>query len=230
MPYLLVACFLFVTAMVTVQVWFAPVSADDDAGSPPAAADSATVSDPERGAIAGTVSVRGAKNAEGTVVFVMRIEGSEFDPPEEHAAMDQKHLTFIPHVLPVLSGTTVEFLNSDDVLHNVFTPDKEADKFNLGTWPKGEVRSYTFVNDKCEGAVCAPVMLCNVHPEMEAYVVILPTPYFTLADAKGSYRIEGVPRGEYRVTTWHEKAKKTTVETVTVVAGESVSVDFAIRR
>lgn len=86
--------------------------------------------------------------------------------------MDQKGLTFVPHVLPILVGTTVDFKNSDDVLHNVFTPSKAGDRFDLGTWGKGQMKSFTF---KKPGEV---VILCNVHPEMEAYIVVVETPYF----------------------------------------------------
>ena len=91
--------------------------------------------------------------------------------------MDQKNLAFVPHVLPVVVGTTVDFLNSDQVLHNVFTPDKCAGKFNLGTWPKGETRSVKF-----DQTGCSPVMLCNVHPEMEGFVVVLQNPYAGVTD------------------------------------------------
>jgi hypothetical protein len=120
--------------------------------------------------------------------------------------MDQKNLEFIPHVLPVVAGTTVDFLNSDDVMHNVFSPDKEADKFNLGSWPKGQVRSQTF-QMKCEDDVCAPVVLCNVHPEMEGYVVVLKTPYFAVTDKAGNFTIKDVPAGDYHLEVWHSKLK-----------------------
>lgn len=190
---------------------------------------SAAQEKPVDGSIAGQVSIKGAKTPEGTVVYIRAIEGKTYAAPEKHVVMDQKNLKFIPHVLPVLAGTTVDFLNSDDVLHNVFTPDGCAEKFNLGTWPKGETRSYKFAKSG-DDAVCTPVMLCNVHPEMEAFVVVLPTPYHTTAAAGGSYRIDGVPPGAYEVTTWHEKCRKTTIEKVTVVAGQEARADFSIRR
>lgn len=161
------------------------------------------------GDIKGQVKAKGAKHNGDAVIYVDKIAGKTFQPPKEHALMDQKNLTFIPHVLPVLVGTTVDFLNSDDVLHNVFTPDGCAQKFNLGTWPKGQVRSYTFKEPGC-----IAVMLCNVHPEMEAFVVVLETPYYAVSAKDGSYLIKDVPPGKYTLKIWHEKLK-----------GESVSVD-----
>lgn len=189
----------------------------------------AALDKPVNGSITGQVTIKGAKTPEGTVVYLRAIEGKTFPAPEKHVVMDQKNLKFIPHVLPVLAGTTVDFLNSDDVLHNVFTPDACAEKFNLGSWPKGQTRSYSFKKSG-DGAVCTPVLLCNVHPEMEAFVVVLPTPYYATAGADGSYRIDGVPPGAYEVTTWHEKCQKTTVEKVSVSAGQAARVDFSIRR
>src|SRR3990172_13335455 len=144
------------------------------------------------GDIKGKVKAVGAKNSANAVIYIEKIPGKKFDPPEKPASMDQKNLVFIPHVLPILAGTTVDYLNSDDVLHNVFTPDKCAEKFNLGTWPKGKVRSYTFKNTGC-----VSVMLCNVHPEMEAYILVLETPYNGVSTKDGSYIIKNVPAGKH---------------------------------
>lgn len=155
----------------------------------------------EAGTIEGEVSARRSKYRQNVVVYVDAIDGKTFEPPAKPVLMDQINFVFTPHVVPVLAGTTVDFQNSDAVLHNVYTPDKVAGKFNLGTWGKGERRSYTFQN---EGSA---VILCNVHPEMEAYVVVLPTPYFATTDKSGNFRIEGVPPGDYTVKVWHEKWK-----------------------
>lgn len=176
------------------------------------------------GDIKGKVTVKGAKHAGDAVIYIDKIAGKTFEPPKEHARMDQKNLVFIPHVLPVVAGTTVDFLNSDDVLHNVFTPDKCAEKFNLGTWPKGQVRSYAF-----KQAGCTAVMLCNVHPEMEAYIVALETPYFAVSAKEGSYEIKSIPAGKYTLKIWHEKLKGSTV-TVEVPDKGIVEVNFGIKR
>jgi plastocyanin len=139
-----------------------------------------------------------------SVVYVDAIAGKTFPGPKEHPVMDQKGLVFAPHIMAVQQGTTVEFLNSDNVQHNVFWTSISGDKkagHNLGTWPKGEKRPYTF--DK----VGVIPLLCNVHPEMEGYIVVTPTPYFAETDDSGSYKIKDIPDGSYTVTAWHEGAK-----------------------
>ena len=107
---------------------------------------------------------------------------------------------FVPHILAVQQGTTVEFQNSDTVQHNAFWTAISGDKkagHNLGTWPKGEKRPFTFAK-----AGVVPV-LCNVHPEMTGYVIVSPTPYFAETDDGGNYKIKDVPDGSYTVTAWH---------------------------
>jgi len=178
------------------------------------------------GSITGKVTAKKKKYLPHAVVYIDSVKG-DFKPTEEAPVMDQKNMVFHPHVLPVLAGTTVDFLNSDDVAHNVFTPDKSADKFNLGTWPKGEVRSFTF--DKRCDEVCDAVMLCNVHPEMEAFVVVMQNPYFSATDKDGNFTIDDIPAGEYTVSVWHPKRKGES--TVVVVPDEgTVSLEIALKK
>ncbi len=151
------------------------------------------------GTIKGKVSLAHARTLADIVVFVDKAPGT-FPAPKEHVVMDQKNLAFVPHVMPVLAGTNVDFLNSDQVLHNVFTPDKCAGKFNLGTWPKGETRTVKF-----DQLGCSPVLLCNVHPEMEGFVVVLQNPYFAVTDKAGMYSIPNVPEGKYTLKVWNRK-------------------------
>ena len=151
------------------------------------------------GEIHGKVISSGLRHSADAVVYIDQIPGKNFSPPEKPAAVDQVDMMFVPHVLPVLVGTKVEFLNSDPFMHNVFTPDKCAEKFNLGSWPQGQSRDYTFEN------TCVAVLLCKVHPEMEAFVVAVPTPYYAVTARDGSFTIPDVPDGEYTVRVWHPK-------------------------
>ncbi len=172
------------------------------------------------GSISGKVS--GVKGR--SVVYVDTIAGKTFPAPKEHPVMDQKGLLFSPHIIAIQQGTTVEFLNSDTVQHNVFWTAIGGDKkagHNLGTWPKGEKRSFTF--DK-PGVV--PV-LCNVHPEMAGYIVVSPTPYFAETDDSGSYKIKDVPDGSYTLTVFHEGAKNQS-KPVTVSGGAKA--DFTLTK
>ena len=99
--------------------------------------------------------------------------------------VDQKSLLFQPHVIVVLAGSTVDFLNSDNVQHNIFWPAISGNKklsHNMGTWPKGEIRSFKF---DTPGVV---PLLCNVHPEMSGFIIVSPTPYYAEADASGAFQ------------------------------------------
>ena len=153
------------------------------------------------GDIHGRVAAEGQNDSADAVVYVAKGSGNAFPPPKEHATINQSNRVFQPHVLPVLIGTTVDFLNADPYLHNVFSPEACADKFNLGTFGKGEKKSHTFRKE------CFTPLLCIVHPEMEAFIAVLPTPYFAVTKADGSYDIANVPDGSYTLKVWHPKLK-----------------------
>jgi plastocyanin len=175
-------------------------------------------------ASAGTISGKVSGVTGESVVYVEAIAGKTFPAPTDKPVIDQKGLMFTPHIVAVAQGTTVEFLNSDTVAHNVFWISVSGNKklgHNLGTWPKGEKRAFKFDNP---GAI---PLLCNVHPEMSGYVVVSPTPYFVVTDKSGSYKIDNVPDGSYTVTAWHEGAKNSS-KPVTV-AGEGKA-DFTLSK
>ncbi|VAW16260.1 hypothetical protein MNBD_BACTEROID05-352 [hydrothermal vent metagenome] len=150
------------------------------------------------------------------------MEGKEFAAPTEPVVNVQKAKEFQPHVMPVLKGTVVDFLNSDAFAHNVFSPDEAADEMDLGSWRQGEKRSHTF--DKLGEAV----ILCNLHPEMEGWILTVPTPYFAVTDENGDYTIENIPEGSYTLKTWHKKLKSSTSEVT--VTGDPAKVDFIIKK
>ncbi len=159
------------------------------------------------------VGVVAAAKPEQAVVYVETVPGTFHG---ERAKMDQQNKVFRPFVLPVVQGTTVEFLNSDDLQHNVFAVG--AEEFNLGNWTKGIMREHTF-NKLGEVAI-----LCNVHPEMEAYVLVLQNPYFAHPDSSGKFRIANVPAGDYVVKLWyHGKTRK---QSLKVASTGSVTVTF----
>jgi plastocyanin len=177
------------------------------------------------GEIQGKVAVQGIKSPDGIVVYIDEIPGKTFTPPSQHPVVDQKKMTFIPHVIAVLKGTEVEFLNSDTVGHNVYWPSIGGNKklsHNLGTWPQGMKKSFVF-ND-----VGAAPLLCNVHPEMSGYVVVVPTPYFAVTDAQGSFVVKDVPTGKYKLKTWSEAGKP--VEQAVEVTGATAKVDLTVKK
>jgi len=178
------------------------------------------------GANAGTISGKVAGVAGESVIYVDAVKGKTFPAPAEHPVLSQKSLLFQPHILVVQAGATVDFLNSDKVAHNVFWPSfqqgaKKGPGENLGTWPQGEKRSFKFD----QAGVAA--LLCNVHPEMSAYVVVVPTPYYAVTDAGGNYKIDNVPNGQYNVVGWHEGAK---MQTKPVAVSGEANADFSLSK
>ena len=175
------------------------------------------------GELSGKVTCQGVRGNAGAVIYLKKVDGT-FSPSPVPAEMDQKNLKFEPHILPITVGTTVNFVNSDDVLPNVFSPDACANEFNLGTYPKGEKRSHTFTKEGCFS-----VLLCNVHPEMEAWILVLQNPYFAVTDEAGAYRIEEIPPGTYTVVAWHERLKNQQ-QTVEIKAEDKVTLNFTLTR
>ena len=175
------------------------------------------------GDIKGKANLEGSTSNAGVLVYIEHIDGT-FASPKEHALMNQKDLMFIPEVLPVIAGTTVDFLNSDEVLHNVFTESKCAGSFNLGTWPKGQIRSYTF-----NKAGCFATILCDVHPDMQAWIAVLQNPYYAQTNKNGEYEIKNVPAGNYVLKVWapfHE----TKSTQITIKNSSIITKDFILKK
>jgi plastocyanin len=168
------------------------------------------------GDIKGKVSVQGLKSAANIAVYIEAVPDKKFDAPEQHVIVDQKKMEFTPRVVVVLQGTTVDFTNSDPVGHNVYWPSISGNKkltHNLGTWPKGDKKSFQF-ND-----LGVASLLCNVHPEMSGYVVVVAAPYFAVTDKDGNYEIKNVPAGKYMLKTWSEDGKPATQAVEVTAAG-----------
>jgi plastocyanin len=175
--------------------------------------------------IKGKVTVQGIKTAENIAVYVDVIADKKFDVPKDHIVVDQRKMAFIPHVVAVQQGTTVDFLNSDPVGHNVYWPSISGNKklsHNLGTWPKGDKKPFQF-NDLGTAS-----LLCNVHPEMSGYVVVVPTPYLAVTDKDGNFEIKNVPAGKYMLKTWSEDGKPTT-QAVDLSAA-TATVDLTVKK
>ena len=150
--------------------------------------------------ITGKVVVTGARDSRDVVVYIGRIESKTFTPPSESKVLDQIYLTFKPHVLTIQAGTRVKFPNSDEIRHNVFSPNAvDGKRFSLGTYAAGTFKDWVFAKP---GVI---TLLCNVHIEMSAYIVVTETPYSAVTDATGTYIIKDVPPGKYTLNAWHER-------------------------
>lgn len=172
------------------------------------------------GEIKGKVTAQGLRSPENIAVYVDAISGKAFPAPAQPALMNQLHLAFSPHVLVVMKGTTVAFKNGDSVGHNVYWPSvnhNRSQAHNMGTWPQGISKPFTF------NELGDVPLLCNVHPEMSAYVLVVPTPYFALTDKQGNFEIKDIPPGQYTLKIWSEEAKPLTQAVTVTAAGADVN-------
>ncbi len=162
--------------------------------------------------------------------FVVYLEGpvgpGKAPTPDQPVQVDtrrevsQKKATFIPHVLPVLVGTTVEWPNHDDIFHNVFSY-SDTKPFDLGLYKAPDLGRVTF--DK-PGRVD---IFCSIHSGMSCVVLVLENPYFAATNPQGGYSIPNVPAGVYKLKAWHERMPAQ-VKEVTVPAIGEVKADFTL--
>ena len=188
------------------------------------------------GTITGIVKVQGLRTPENVMVYLTKAPSAAEGLSKTELAMDQRNLEFIPHVLPVLVGSTVQFPNNDKVDHNIFSMSRTK-KFNLGSYKPGENKTMVF--DK-PGIV---EVRCDVHAEMAAYILVMKNPYFAVTDKKGHFEIpdpdylkqaglenvSGLPAGKYTVKTWHEKLKSQKQDVSVTESGE-VSIQLDLTR
>lgn len=178
----------------------------------------------QAGDVKGKVSGAGLKSVENVVVYVEAIPGKRFDPPAAHAAMDQRNLKFVPHILVISRGTTVDFLNSDQVAHNIYWPaigGNKSFRHNLTILSPDHKKSFQFDNPG------AAQLFCNLHPEMGGYVVVVPTPYFAQTASDGTFTIKDVPPGTYTLKTWSEDGKPA-AQNITVTDA-TTNVELAVK-
>jgi plastocyanin len=155
------------------------------------------------GALAATIAVAvqsvDGRPLAGAVLTVYPLNGSGHPGSPVHAVMDQVNRAFVPDLLVIPTGSTVEFPNSDTVSHQIysFSP---ARKFQL---PLYRGKPYPPVRFDQAGLV---TLGCNIHDSMLAYVLVTDAPYFGRTDNAGSWSVE-VPRGTYRVTVWHPRIR-----------------------
>jgi plastocyanin len=171
------------------------------------------------GGARGDAEVRGRLLAERIPQGAVYVENlpAQTAPDSARAVMKQQHLKFVPQVLPVLAGTTVEFVNADEMAHNVFSPTPQ-EMFDLGTFGLG-TRSHLF---RSPGA---HVILCNVHVEMVAWVLVLKNPFFASLEHDGSFRLR-LPPGKHRLVLWRPREPEVVRE---VLVPESGAVELEWR-
>jgi plastocyanin len=152
--------------------------------------------------------------------------GTNSAPPSEPVIVDTRRVTqkgaiFTPHILPVVAGTTVEWPNSDEIFHNVFSM-SETKQFDLGLY-KGNPKEKHVTFDKA-GRVD---VFCSIHANMHCVVLVLENPFFSVSDERGHYSITNVPAGTYELKAWHERLPAQ-VRKITVPADGEVKADFVL--
>jgi plastocyanin len=163
--------------------------------------------------LTGTLSGGGTLGPGGAVVFLKRLDGPNPKPKEAKVrAVAQKDKRFIPRVLVITQGSTVDFKNEDPLFHNVFSLTRPND-FDLGLYKGGTTKMHAF---NAPGAV---QLLCNIHSSMIGWIYVVDTPWFGQADVGGRFTIKGVPPGEYLLSVWHEAASKLIEKKVRVTEG-----------
>ena len=140
--------------------------------------------------------------------------------PVSRREIRQEHEAFVPHVVAVTRGSSVEFPNSDPVFHNVFSL-SSASTFDLGRYPMGQRKTATFSKS---GLV---KVYCHIHSHMSAAILVLDHPYFTIPELDGSFTLPNVPPGTHTIVGWHERVGER-IGTVTVHAGRSASIELSL--
>jgi plastocyanin len=175
---------------------------------------------------AATISVRVQDARGGTVddaVVYAVPEGRQLPLARRTAVMDQKNRMFIPHVLPVQTGTSVNFPNSDDVRHHVysFSP---AKTFQLPLY-KG-----TPSNPEVFDRAGVVTLCCNIHDQMSAFIIVVDTPFFAKT-VNGVAELEGVDAGRYTVRIWYPDMRaEPAPRSIAVTSGERLGLRFVAGR
>ncbi len=157
-----------------------------------------------------------------SVVYLESAPSPAFtDLEPQRATLDQRNETFVPHVLAVTVGSTVDFPNSDNTYHNVFS--LRSPRFDLGRYAAGRSKSVRFDRP---GIVR---VFCEIHSHMSAFILVFSHRYFAVTAADGRYQIGRVPPGRYTLVAWNEGAIRESRAVVIPEDGGAVEADFALR-
>lgn len=151
---------------------------------------------------------RGANNSAGVVVWLETENRKPVETAPRAVQMLQQNKRFVPHLLAIAVGTTVDFPNLDPIFHNAFS-NIDGQRFDVGLYPPGTARQVLF---RRPGVVR---IFCNIHQSMNAVIVVAPTPWIAVSDRDGSFTLENVEPGKYTLHLFYERATQTTLDALT---------------
>jgi len=157
-----------------------------------------------------------------SVVYLETAPRGAFEEREARVRMDQRHEAFVPHILAITVGTTVDFPNNDATFHNVFSLSRTR-SFDLGRYAAGYSKSVRFDRP---GIVR---VFCDIHSHMSAFILVFSHRFFAVTDDAGRYRIEDVPPGSYTVVVWNERLPQASKPVTIPAAGGTVTLDFSLK-
>jgi len=167
------------------------------------------------GTVRGRVQLvdKGGKPAADASDAVVWVEGPKARPRPASARVLMKDKTFVPRVVVVPVGGSVEFPNEDPVFHNVFSV-SGVNRFDLDLYKRPRSGSWTF---QAPGLVR---VYCNIHPQMSAFVLVRDNPFWARVSADGRFAIEGVPAGDWTLRAWHERSGEASAPALVPAEGE----------
>jgi len=158
-----------------------------------------------------------------SVVYLETAPRGAFEEREARVRIDQRRETFVPHVLAITVGATVDFPNNDETYHNVFSLSKTR-SFDLGRYAAGQSKSVRFDRP---GIVR---VFCDIHSHMSAFILVFSHRFFAVTDDQGRYRIDEVPPGTYTVVVWNGRLPQTSKPVTIPPEGGTVTLDFVLGR
>jgi plastocyanin len=159
-----------------------------------------------------------------SVVYLESAPRGAFEHRDEpRAKLDQRNEAFVPHVLAIVAGTTVDFPNNDQTYHNVFSL-SPVKPFDLGRYAVGKSKSVRFDRP---GIVR---VFCDIHSHMSAFILVFGHRHFAVTDEDGRYRIDNVPPGSYTVVAWNESTPTDSRRVVVPETGGDVEANFVLGR
>jgi plastocyanin len=149
--------------------------------------------------------------------------GAKWESPLPKVEMDQKGCVFVPRLVIVPVGGTVDFLNSDRLLHNLHSQSKDNAPFNR-TQPRGRIIPITFTKPEIVA------ISCDLHSWMRSWVVVADHPFYAVTDQAGAFKIPNVPAGKYRLRMWQEALGGASRDVVVGPQGAAVTFDIKARQ